>query len=316
MKLFITALFSCVSIFLFAQDDLLKMLDTAKTGEEKYDKVTATFKTSHFINMQTPQTVGKGELDFRITHRFGNIGEQSNGGIHTLYGWDQIADVRFSFDYGITRKLQAGIARSKKSENLDASLKWRFLEQTVNNSVPLTICAFSIASFSPMMKSQFYSGADTAWVNDSAKFIHRLVYTHQIVFARKFSRWLSVAITPSYTHRNYVLANINANNNAVDENGLFSVGTGVRLKISRSVSILADYFYVMSDFRKDNPAMPHYNPLSVGVEIETGGHVFHLNLTNASGIIENYFIPNTTDTWSKGGYKFGFNISRVFQLNK
>ena len=299
-----------------AQDDLLKMLDSVPSGEEKHDKVTATFKTTKIISMQTPQTVGKGELDFRITHRFGSIGEKSGGGVHTLYGWDAIADVRFSFDYGITRKLQVGIARNKKYENLDGSLKWRFMEQTLSGSVPVTICAYSIASLTPMLKSQFYSGADTAWVSDSAKFIHRMVYTHQVIFARKFAPWLSIAITPSYTHRNYVLANVNTANGAVDENGIFSVGTGIRVKVSRSVSILADYFYVVSDFRKDNPSMPHYNPLAVGIEIETGGHVFHMNLTNASGIIENAFIPNTTDTWTKGGYKFGFNISRVFQVNK
>lgn len=316
MKVYFTFLFSFASIFLLAQDDLLKMLDTVNAGEKKHDKVTAMFKSTKIINMQTPQTVGKGELDFRITHRFGNIGEESNGGIHTLYGWDAISDVRFSFDYGITRSLQVGIARNKKNENLDGSLKWRFLEQTIDNKTPLSICAYSTASLTPMMKSQFYSAADTAWVNDSSKFIHRMVYTHQITFARKFASWLSVALTPSYTHRNYVLAKINSNNNAIDENGLFSVGAGVRLKVSRSVSILADYFYVMSDYRNDNPTMPHYNPLALGIEIETGGHVFNLNLTNASGIIENYFIPNTTDTWTKGGFKFGFNISRVFQICK
>ncbi len=315
MKFFFTAVFSCVTLLVCAQDDLLKMLDSVPTPDaEKHDKVTATFKTTKIISLQTPQTVGKGELDFRITHRFGNIGEQSNGGIHTLYGWDAIDDVRFSFDYGITKKFQVGVARNKKDENLDGSLKWRFLEQTLDDKVPLSICAYSIASLTPKLKSSFYSGADSSWVADSAKFAHRMVYTTQLVFARKFSRWLSVAISPTYTHRNYVLANINSSNGVVDENNIFSVGAGLRLKVSRSVSILADYFYVVSDYRKDNPSMPHYNPFGLGVEIETGGHVFHLNLTNASGIIENYFLPNTTDTWSKGGYKFGFNISRVFQI--
>ena len=316
MKYIFTVVLSFATLFLCAQDDLLKMLDTVSTGDNNHDKVTGMFKTTKVISLQTPQTVGKGELDFRITHRFGNIGEKSNGGVHTLYGWDAISDVRFSFDYGITRKLQVGVARNKRDENLDGTLKWRFMEQTLDNKGPITICAYSMASLTPKLKSQFYSGADTAWVSDSAKFIHRLVYTHQILFARKFTRWLSLVVAPSYTHRNYVLANINSSNGAVDENGLFSVAGGLRLKVSRSVSILADYFYILSDFRKDNQAMPHYNPLSMGIEIETGGHVFHLNFTNASGIIENYFIPHTTDTWTKGGYKFGFNISRVFQINK
>ena len=298
----------------FAQTDLLNMLDTIGGKEKSHDKVTATFKTTKIISMQTPQTVGAGELDFRITHRFGNIGTESNGGIHTLYGWDAISDVRFSFDYGVTKNFQAGVARNKKSENLDGSLKWRFLEQTIDNKVPLTICAYSIASLTPMMESQFYSGADTSWMKENKKFAHKMVYTSQLIFARKFGNILSIAVAPSYTHRNYVLAKVNPTNSSTDENDIISVGAGIRLKVSRSVSLLADYFYILSDYRKNNTAAPYYNPLALGIEIETGGHVFHINFTNASGINENYFIPNTTDSWGKGGYKFGFNISRVFQI--
>lgn len=315
MKKFLFILFSSCSLAAAAQDNLLKMLDTAGT-DKSVNRVTATFKTTKVISMQTPQTMGKGELDFRITHRFGNIGEESNGGVHTLYGWDAISDVRFSFDYGITRNLQIGVARNKMAENLDGAVKWRFLEQTTDNKVPLTLCVYSIASLSPVRKEQLYAGADSTWAADSAKFAHRMVYTTQLVIARKFTPWLSVAITPSYTHRNYVLSRINASNLSVDENDLFSVGAGIRLKISRSVSILADYFYVMSDYRKNNPAVPYYNPLAVGIEIETGGHVFHVDFTNASGITENYLIPNSPDSWAKGGYKFGFNISRVFQIGR
>jgi len=207
-------------------------------------------------------------------------------------------------------------AQDKKDENLDGSLKWRFLEQTLDNKIPLSICAYSIVSLTPMKETQLYSGADTNWVNENKKFAHRMVYTTQVVFARKFAPWLSIAITPSYTHRNYVLASINPDNGVIDENDLFAMGAGVRLKVSRSVSILADYFYVMSDYRKDNTANPYYNPLAVGIEIETGGHVFHINLTNSAGINENYLIPKSPDSWKDGGYKMGFNISRVFQIVK
>ncbi len=315
MKVFFIALFSFVTITLFAQTDLMKMLDTMGTKDKPHDKVTATFKTTKIISLQTPQTMGRGELDFRITHRFGNIGEESNGGVHTLYGWDAISDVRFSFDYGITRKLMVGVARNKKGEYIDGSVKWRFLEQTLDNKVPLTICAYAIASLTPESEDKLYAGADTAWVNTNKKFAHRMVYTTQLIFARKFGDWLSIAVAPSYTHRNYVLANINTNNNnAVDENDLFSVGAGIRIKVTRSMSILADYFYVISDYRKDNLANPYYNPLAIGFELETGGHVFHMNFTNAAGITENYLIPNSPDSWLKGGYKWGFNISRVFQI--
>ena len=314
MKIFLFAVFCFAGVSVFAQDDLLNMLDTVSAGPKEHDKVTGMFKTTKIISMQTPQTCGASELDFRITHRFGNSGVESNGGIHTLYGWDAISDVRFSFDYGVTKNFQIGIARNKRDENLDGALKWRFLEQTTDNKIPLSICAYSIASLTPKSEASLYSGADSGWVADSAKFAHRMVYTTQVVFARKFTPWLSVALTPSYTHRNYVLGSVNPDNQAVDENDLFSVGAGIRLKVSRSVSILADYFYVISDYRKGNTTDPYYNPLAVGIEIETGGHVFHLNFTNSTGINENYLIPKSPDTWSKGGYKFGFNISRVFQI--
>jgi hypothetical protein len=319
MKFCFIVLFSCASFALFAQNDLLKMLDTIGTKDKSINKVTATFKTTKIISLQTIATMRKGALDFRITHRFGNIGGTSNGGVHTLYGWDAISDVRFSFDYGITDKLQIGIARNKMMENLDGSLKWRFLEQTIDNKIPLSIAAYGIVSLTPMREVQLYSGADSTWIADANArhqvFQDRIAYTSQIVFARKFGSRLSFEIAPTFTHRNYILARINGNNNATDETNIFSVGTGIRLKLTRSFSILADYFYVMSAFRKNNPS-PYFNPLAVGIEIETGGHVFHINVTNASGIIENYFIPNTTDSWLKGGYKLGFNISRVFTMTK
>lgn len=307
------AFFLVFSFYSFSQDDLLKMMDSIGTSDNnKINKVTATFKTLKVISLQTAQTVGDGELDFRITHRFGNVGKQSNGGVHTLFGWDAISDVRFSFDYGVTEKLQIGIARNKKSEFIDGSVKWRFFDQTIDNKMPLSMCLYSIASLTPMRKDQLYSGADSSWVANNAKFFHRMVYTTQLIMTRKFAPWLSVALAPGFTHRNYVLARVNSSNNAEDENGIISMAAGFRIKVTRSFSVLADYFYVMSDYRRNNSF--YYPPLAVGIEIETGGHVFHLNLTNAAGITENYLIPNSSDAWSRGGYKFGFNISRVFQI--
>lgn len=320
MKFIFSVLLSFASLALFAQDDLLKMLDTIAPQNKSINKVTATFKTTKIISLQTTSTMRKGELDFRITHRFGNIGGMSNGGAHMLYGLDAISDYRISFDYGITDKLQIGIARNKMLENIDASLKWRFLEQTIDNKVPLSIAVYGIASLTTMRQKQLYSGADSMWIanaNASHQVLQdRITYTSQIVFARKFGSRLSFEIAPAYTHRNYVLARINGNNNAADETNIYSIGTGIRLKLTRSFSLLADYFYVMSAYRKNNPYQSFYNPLAVGIEIETGGHVFHINVTNASGITENYFILNTTDSWLKGGYKLGFNISRVFSMTK
>lgn len=290
--------------------DLLSMLDSGQTKDVASEKVFATFKATKIISAQSSETVKKNHLDFRITHRFGNIGVESNGGGHTLWGFDNSEDIRFSFDYGITDKLQIGIGRSKMNELIDGSVKFKLLEQTTDNKIPLSAVLYSTIGVNPQSANQFYSGT----IDVEERFTQRLSYTTQLILARKFNRSISLAIIPGYTHRNFVKRNINPNNNAEEENGLLSFGLAGRIKVTSRVSIVGDYFYVVSKYRTDNSNEPYYMPLALGVEIETGGHVFHINLTNSSGINENNFIPFSKDSWLNGGYKFGFNISRVFNF--
>lgn len=294
----------------FAQDDLLSLVDEA---EPKHEKVIATFKTSKVINMQSTETVKAKTMDFRVTHRFGSSGSASGGGPHTLYGFDNSADIRISFDFGITDNLTLGVGRSKMNELLDGMVKYRILTQTTDNHVPLSLAFYGDMSYNPQKASQFYSGLATT-VGFKQNDVHRFAYTSQLLIARKFGSRFSLQIAPTYQHRNFVLANVNADNGAEETNDLLSVGAGFRLKLTRRLAIIADYYYTLSDYRTNNKANPFYNPLAIGIEIETGGHVFHLNFTNAAGIIENNYLPGTTDSWLKGGYKFGFNISRVFNL--
>ena len=292
---------------LFAQDDMLSLLDNTSEPDQK---VSATFKTTKIINAESIETVKAKTMDFRITHRFGNIGAASGGGGHTLYGFDNSEDIRISFDFGITDKLMLGIARSKKSENIDGVLKYRFLEQTTSNKIPLTIAFYGNIALTARVASQLYGGT----INTTEKFIHRFSYISQLILARKFNSSLSLELLPTYSHRNFVKSYINPDNGAEEQNDLFALGVGGRIKLTKRFAILADYFYTLSDYRNNNSTLPYYAPLALGIEIETGGHVFHLNFTNASAVIANEFIPNTNDNWLKGGYKFGFNISRVFNL--
>lgn len=296
----------------FAQDDMLSLLDSAG-GKKVHEKVIATFKGSKIINAQTTETVKAKTMDFCVAHRFGNIGSPSGGGVHTLYGFDNSADIRISFDFGITDNLTLGVGRSKQGELLDGSVKYRILTQTSDNHVPLSMAFYGCMSYNPQTASQFYSGmAPTK--NFKQNDIHRFAYTSQLILARKFGSRFSMEILPTYQHRNFVLANINPDNGYEETNDLMAIGGGFRLKLTKRVSIIADYYHIFSKYRMNNSINPFYAPLALGVEIETGGHVFHLNFTNAAGIIENNYIPNTTDNWLKGGYKFGFNISRVFNL--
>ncbi len=298
--------------FVNAQDDMLSMLDSAG-GPKTHDKVSATFKGTKIINMQSTETVKKGTMDFSVGHRFGSMGKESGGGGHQLYGFDNSADIRIGFDFGITNNLTLGIARNKMSEMIDGLVKYRILTQTTDNHMPISLAVYADMAYTPQEASQFYSGmvADSTFHQND---IHRFSYCTQLLIARKFGWRFSMQLTPTYQHRNFVLASINADNQAVETNDLISFGAGFRFMITKRFGIIGDYYYTLSDFRTNNEANPFYNPLALGVEIETGGHVFHLNFTNAAGIIENNYIPNTKDSWLKGGYKFGFNISRVFTL--
>ncbi len=307
---FAALIFSGFSIS--AQDDLLSLLDSAG-GPKVHEKVSATFKTTKVINMQSTETVKRKTMDFRVTHRFGNIGPESGGGGHTLYGFDNSADIRISFDFGITDNLTLGVGRSKANELIDGLVKWKFLSQTADNHIPLSVAFFGSMSYDPRDASQFYSGT-VPGPDFHQNEIHRFAYTSQLLIARKFGSRFSMQIAPTYQHRNFVAGYINADNGKEETNGLFAVGVGGRIKITKRLAIIADYYYTFSDYRAGNTASPFYSPLAIGIEIETGGHVFHLNFTNASGIIENNYIPYTTDSWLKGGFKFGFNISRVFNL--
>lgn len=286
----------------YAQDDLMSMLEEENPTPTN-TKVIATFKGAKIINAHTTELVKAKTLDFRITHRFGNIGGASGGGFHTLYGFDQSEDIRISFDYGINDFIQVGIARSKRMENFDGNIKAKILHQRDDNSIPLSMVWFSNFAFTPQRD------IDNRYSNNLSRFS----YVHQLIVARKFSEKLSFEVLPTLVHRNLVVRD---EAGITDENTFFSLGFAGRVKLSQRVAIVADYFHNFSNYRLNHPTKKFYNPLGIGVEIETGGHVFNLAFTNASGIIENNYLTTTTDDWLAGGYKFGFNISRVFTLGK
>jgi len=276
---------------LHAQDDLLEQLQSEQA--KPVEKVLATFKGNRLVNIQSNETVKKNNLDFRINHLFGNIGNESGGGIHTLYGLDQSNDIKIGLHYGITDRLTIGISRSKRSENLELLMKYKLVEQSTNGRPPIGITIFSNATLSTVPDELVSAFSD------------RYTYCTQLIIARKFSSRFSFEIAPSWLHRNAVFTG--------DKSDLLSLGGGLRWKFTRSTSVVTDYCFVQ---QRDGLFIKPVNPFGIGVEIETGGHVFSIMFTNASGVIENDFIPNTTDDWAKGGIKFSFIISRMFSFGK
>jgi hypothetical protein len=311
-KLIFVLAFVIPSNILLAQDDLLSLIEEKKDDAPK--KVYATFKTVKIGNAQTIETVKKKHLDFRISHRFGNIYDNNlsnpiNETFQSSLGFDNASDIRISFDYGLLDNLSIGIGRSKMNKMVDGNLKWRILQQTTDFSMPISLAFFGSTGYSHAPTSTIYNGVDK---NFSTNELHRFNYFSQLIIASKINNWLSLELLPGYMYRNFIKQNINTDNNEQDQNGFFSMGIGGRIKLTKRLSFIGDYFYNVSPYYQNNPKA--FNPLALGFEIETGGHVFSLFYTNASGLIENNAIPYTTDSWGKGQVKFGFCISRTFAL--
>ncbi|MDX1939773.1 MAG: DUF5777 family beta-barrel protein [Saprospiraceae bacterium] len=285
--LIITLLFFISILYSQAQDDLLELLGADSTLT---DYAIGTFKGTRVINGHSIETPGKGELIFLISHRFGKI----NDGAYEFFGLDQ-STIRLGLDYGISKRFTIGIGRNSLEKTYDGYLKLRLLQQSSGaQQMPISLALFASTAINTIK----YSEAER-------EFQHRLTYTYQALLARKFSEAFSLQIVPTMIHRNLV-----ATRN--DENNVYAIGAAGRYKLSKRVSINAEYFYLLPGETADN----QYNSLSLGVDIETGGHVFQLHITNSQGMIEKFFIPQTAGDWGNGDLYFGFNISRAFQLGK
>lgn len=306
-------LFIILPKFSVAQDDLLSLIDDKKE-DDKPKKVYATFKTVRIGNAQTVECVKKNHLDFRISHRFGNVYDANNRNpinetFQTSLGFDNASDIRISFDYGILDNLSVGLGRSKFNRLVDGNLKWKILTQTADFKVPVTIAFYESVGYTHMPTSLLYGGVVKDFPTNE---LHRFSYFSQLIIASKINDWLSLELLPSYLHRNYIRESVNTNNGESDVNGFFSMGFGGRIKLTKRLSVIGDYFYNFAGYYQNNTLA--HAPLSLGIEIETGGHVFSLFYTNSGALVENNYLPNTTDSWAKGQVKFGFCISRTFAL--
>jgi hypothetical protein len=290
-KISLIFLLSLLATAIFAQDDLMNILDENATKEINY--TSATFKSTRIMNGHSIERMPAGQLDVRISHRFGTL----NQGAYNLWGLDQ-ANTHLSLEYGIFNWLMVGVGRGTYEKTFDGFAKFTILRQSTGAKVmPVSLSAFS----SIAVNSLKYPDINPYY------FSNRLSYVAQILVARKVSKGFSVQLTPSYVHRNFVATEL-------DPNDIYAMGAGARLKLTKRISLNGEYFYVVNP--KTYLSQQIYNPFSIGVDIETGGHVFQLIFTNSLGMIEKAFIGETTGQWKNGDVHFGFNISRVFTLKK
>jgi hypothetical protein len=279
-----------------AQDttDLMSQLEKegAALDANATDYVTATFKTTRLINGHTVENVARGVMDVKISHRFGTL----NRGGYELFGLDN-ATMRMGLDYGITSRLMIGAGRSTFEKTYDAFFKYKILKQsTGKRKMPVTL------SYVPTVALKTLKFEDP---NRNNYFTSRLFFTHQLIIGRKFSESTSLQLMPTYSHKNLVAL-------AADPNNLFAIGFGGRQKLTKRTSINWEYYYQLDGYKLTGTT----NSLSIGFDIETGGHVFQLHFTNSTGMSERTFISETKGKWDKGDILFGFNISRVFIIKK
>ncbi|GAA3598532.1 DUF5777 family beta-barrel protein [Flavivirga amylovorans] len=273
----------CFPFLIFSQEDLLEEIDTNLTGSQY---VTAAFKGLKIVNFESTKLVAEKELSFIVSHRFGSL----KNGIDTFFGLDE-AVTRLNFVYGITDAINIGVSRSSFLKIYQASVKYRLLRQE-ENGFPFTIVGYNAFLVNTALEEEDLP---------SIEFSDRLGYTAQLLISRKINKNFSVELAPTFFHENYV---------PIDEqdNSQFALGLGGRYKLSKRWSINADYGLHLN--RADNS--PFKNPLSIGIDIETGGHVFQMHFSNAQAMNTNGFLGQANGDWSDGDVYFGFNLSRRF----
>ncbi|MEZ5197026.1 MAG: DUF5777 family beta-barrel protein [Bacteroidales bacterium] len=277
---------------LWSQDDLMDMLDS---GDETAEYAYATFKTTRIINSHTVENPAPGVLLFMIQHRFGRV----NTGIYDLFGLDE-ASIRFGLEYGVNDWLSLGFGRSSFEKTYDGFLKFRILRQSKGaRKMPFTL-SYYVSSAVTSLTWEDLGVADRTNYKSS-----RFSYAHQIFIARKFNSNLSLQLMPSLVHKNLVPT-------TEDKNDIFSIGIGGRYKITKRMSVNAEYYYTPTN----QISYDFDQPLSLGLDLETGGHVFQLHFSNAKAFFERGYITETQGSWGKGDIYFGFNISRVFTIVK
>lgn len=279
---YIYLLIFLIPSFSLAQDDLLSEIDL----ETEEDYKSAAFKGLKIVNFESTKMVSKKELYFIVSHRFGSI----ETGFKDFFGLDQ-AVTRLAFEYGISDGINIGVSRSSFRKMYESSLKLRLIREK-KGGFPFTIVSSSNILVNTSLDEDILPGLE---------FKNRLGYTTQLLISKKFNSNFSLQLMPTFFHDNYV---------DIDEqhNSQYVIGFGGRHKLTKRLSVNFDYGYHLNRAESS----PFVNPLSIGLDIETGGHVFQLHFTNAQPMNTNGFLGQATGDWGDGDIFFGFNLSRVF----
>lgn len=303
MRKFAGLIFLLTGITTFSQDTT-GHLESKARKEPDYIWV---FSSPRLINANTVEMTPRGILEFKVTHNFGDIAGKF-GGIKNFFGLDGATDVRIGFQYGLSKRFNIIAARAKGAATVkqlyELGLKYRVMQQANDSRHPLSVTLFANTVVSTMTANQV-AAQDNSYDN----FSDRLSQVLQLNIARKFGQ-LSFQVSPTLVHTNYTVP--------FDDKSIFALGGALRLPVKGKFSLLLDYFHSFRNGQSIDSFKTRdirfYDALGVGIEFLTAGHVFHLNFTNATEIMENRFIPRTTTSWGKGQYRWGFTVARDFDM--
>lgn len=264
---------------------LLPALLQAQDNDKGY--VYGTFRGTRVVNGHSVHTLHGGEMEFLISHRFGAL----SGGPYEFFGLDQ-SSIRLGLEYGLRDWINIGLGRSSYGKEFDSFVKLRLLRQS--KASPVSVTTFSSVAYNTLRPIDPGLPVPTQ---------SRLAYANQVLIARKWNDYFSLQLMPTHLHYNLV-------ETGQDRNDVFSIGAAAKVQVSKNIALTAEYYYTLPN----QLSTTHYDPIALGIDINTGSHVFQIHLTNARGMIEKAFIGQTTENWMDGDIHLGFNISRVFKL--
>jgi len=263
------------------------------------------FTTTKLINTQTTEMLRNGGWQLTIEHRFGIIGTDSTI-YHQFLGMDLPANIRLGAAFPISDRWYWGFGRTKVDKTIDLESKYRILRQTKDNRKPVSMAVYvnimmRTDPFPMEPPNSFFADSLTAF---EYKFSHKLSYNTQLIISRKFGNRLSLQIAPVFIYENLVEAGRDNYTMALPISGRFRFGM-------LSSSIIFEYTPVLNNTSDD-----FINPLSIGVEFGTAGHVFQLTVSSSNYILEKNLYTRPSGDYTEGEFSLGFNIKRTFWSKK
>lgn len=278
---------------------MLAMISTPGFAQEEEQEdrgkrpVRPPFESTWIMEQQTSVVPSAKTMQFDIQHRFGTL----ENGLSDLYGMWASSNIRLGMSYSLIDDLAIGVGTTKFNKFVDFNLKWNFLKQRRDWSIPVSLTYYGYVAVDTRNEENFDEG------------IHRLSYLNELIISVRVSSKVSLQLTPSYVHFNAV--------DSLFSNDIIGLSFNGRVKLTPQSSIIFDYTTPLTKHDKtvsdtDNTNLPLPN-IGIGWEISTSTHAFQIFFQNYQEIMIHKSVAfNSNDFSSSSGWLLGFNITRLW----